>query len=136
MPATPRGPVTTFSKVAGIIIVLVGLGLTALGGGAFVFSVLAYTGDSQGLGEWFGLVLLVIGVGVLLPGIGILRGEEWGRAIGIFYGGLAGFLSFGFGQESLKDGRVLSALICGLVVVASVYVVIVLLARWRGPATA
>jgi hypothetical protein len=92
-PAPPRGPVTRLSKVAGVIVLLLGLAVTAYGGYGVVWSA---TSDSylKGISILIASVVVVMGLPALLAGIGILRGAEWGRVIGIIYSLSLGLVSF------------------------------------------
>jgi hypothetical protein len=125
--AAPQGPVTRLSKVAGVIVVLVGLVLTALG--AFLVWVF-HDGFSSGSGIRFiallGVGILVIGPPALLAGIGILRGKDWGRIIGIVYSLLLVVLSLFFPLSIDIDVPIFAL---------SAYTLIVLIARWREPVT-
>ena len=88
----PQGPVTRLSKVAGILVGVTGLAATAFGGWAIVDS--ASAGSYAWLVQMIGFGILVIGLPALLAGIGILRGAEWGRGIGILYSLSLGLVLF------------------------------------------
>lgn len=88
----PEGPVTRLSKVAGIVVGLSGLAVTAVGGWALVDSPSA--GSYAGIVQMIGIGILVIGLPALFAGIGILRAAEWGRGIGIFYSLSLGLVLF------------------------------------------
>jgi len=134
----PQGPVTRLSKVAGIIILLPGLGLTAYGGW-FMADPFGGPDLPSGLeGVLIGVGILVIGLCALLGGIGILRGAEWGRWIGIFCG-----VSFGLGSLAFigdieahivaRGENFLLTLLLRLAFVMFTYSAIVLMFRWRRP---
>jgi len=89
----PQGPVTRHSKVAGVVLLPVGLGLTAIGGYAVADPFGAQAQSSRWIGQLFGSIVLVIGLPALLGGIGILRGATWGRGIGILYSVIASLAS-------------------------------------------
>lgn len=133
----PQGPVTGLSKVAGIIILLVGFGLTAVGGDAWADPFGVQPQSSRWIGELFGSILVVTGLPGLLTGIGILRGAEWGRVIGIIYSVLFGLASFAWGinNRTGPDNRYTPLFGLALVLLFA-YSAIVLIARWRGLATA
>ena len=136
-PTARQGPVTRLSKVAGIIILFVGLGLTAYGGYGVVWSA---TSDSslKAISVFIASVVLVIGLPALIGGIGILRGAEWGRGIGILYSVSLGLVSLDWTIANiLGPGNFLSTLLFGLTfVLFCTYSAIELIARWRGPAIA
>jgi len=143
-PAAPQGPVTRLSKVAGIIILISGLGLTAFGG----YGVVSSISSQPFLWEivaFIASVVIVIGLPGLLGGIGILRGAGWGRGIGIFYSVSLGLVSLTVTIANMvgldiEAGRVVEAepkISLGLpFVLLFTYSAIVLMFRWRRPATA
>lgn len=152
MPPAQQGPVTLLSKFAGIIILLFGLGWTAIGalitfGGAVVSTASDNSAFSQ-LGDAFGgviaglgIVILVIAIIELLGGIGILLSKSWGRIIGIAYSLIFGagslLIALGGGRASDTTNAGPGVLIFGVVCfVLYAYSLIVLMARWRGRVTA
>ena len=152
MPPARQGPVTLLSKFAGIIILLFGLGWTAIGalitfGGAVVStasdsSAFSQLGDALGgVIAGLGVVILVIAIVELLGGIGILLSKSWGRIIGITYSLIFGagslLIAFGGGRANDATDAGPGVLIFGLTFfVLYAYSLVVLMARWRGPATA
>ena len=150
-----RGPVTGLAKIAGLILLVFGLLWTGIGALFVLGGAAAKVGGSNagipGLGNavgdfiaGFGIVILVIAVIEILGGIGVMLSREWGRIIGICYA-----LIFGFGSVFIVAGGASAnnvradttgggvALVIGLVfLLGYAYALIVLMARWRGRATA
>jgi hypothetical protein len=154
MPATARGPVTSLAKIAGLIVLVFGLlwagigALIVLGGAAAKVggTSAGIPGLGNAVGDFlagFGIVILVIAIVEILGGIGVLLSKEWGRIIAITYSLIFGFGSIfivagGANANNVSDttgGGV--ALIIGLVfLLGYAYSLVVLMARWRGRATA
>ncbi|HEV8545574.1 MAG TPA: sigma factor [Candidatus Limnocylindrales bacterium] len=127
MPAT-QGPVTRLAKFAGVSILLLGLALAAYGA--------SYV-SMQGLAAIVGWPVLVIGVIEFLSGIGVLLGAGWGRKIGLTYCVISAPTSFALTLGAALDGNALQyTLVFGPAFVLSAYSLIVLMVRWRAPATA
>ena len=142
----PGGSVTGLAKIAAGILIVVGLfitlaGLVLVGGGALIGS--AGQSDFPGLAgplgalaagflAGIGAVVIVLGVVGFLAGIGSWRGSGAGRVVGIIYGVL-GALSGVSGLSSSDSGGSLGSVI---VLVLFGYVAVVLLFRWKAPATA
>jgi len=155
MPAAARGPVTGLAKIGGLIVLVFGLLWTGIGALIVLGGAAAKVGGNNagipGLGNavgdflaGFGIVILVIAVVEILGGIGVLLSKEWGRIIAICYS-----LIFGLGSVFIVAGGAnannavgetsggTGALIVGLVfLVGYAYTLVVLMARWRGRASA
>jgi hypothetical protein len=91
----------------------------------------------QGLAAIVGWPVLVIGVIEFLSGIGVLLGAGWGRKIGLTYCVISAPTSFALTLGAALDGNALQyTLVFGPAFVLSAYSLIVLMVRWRAPATA
>lgn len=138
----PGGRVTGLAKIAAGILIVVGLLITVLGvllvGGGALLGTYGQS-DLPGLAGPFGaifagigVVVIVLGVIELLAGIGSWRGSGAGRVVGIIYGVL-GALGGISGLSSSNSGGSLGSIIT---LVLFGYVAVVLLFRWKAPATA
>jgi hypothetical protein len=139
--APAAGRVTGLAKIASGILIFFGilftlLGLLAVGGGA-LFGAAGSGSDFESLAGAFGAVIaalgvivLVIGIVEILAGIGAWRGSSAGRIVGIVYGvlGALGGLG-GLQSDSGPTGGVIALLLYG-------FVAVVLLFRWKEPASA
>jgi len=163
-PATTKGPVTILARIAGLLLLLLGLfwgaigALLIVGGTAFHFltdriSVLNTTDANSvnaagnvvgGVIAGFGVVMLVLAVVEVLGGIGALFGKGWGRVIGILYSLVFGaflLLALTSGTRAATDAGADSGAGSGLIVILVMfllylYALVVLLVRWRGHARA
>jgi hypothetical protein len=135
-PFSTQSPVTRLSKSAGIVILLVGLGLTLAGASIAAYSILASDVSTAYIGLSFGIVQLAFGVPQLVSGIGVLRGAMWGRRLGVFVSVTVGLISFFLAQVAGKEGHVPLVLVFGSAFLFYAYSLIVLVARWRASAAA
>jgi hypothetical protein len=162
-PTEARGSVTILARVAGVILVIMGVfwaavgAILIVGGNAFKsitdqFGALS-TADANtvdqagnivgGVLVGFGVVILIVAIVEIFGGIGTLFGRTFGRAIGIFYSLIFGaFLLVGLTgatrasdvtNDSSAGGGVIIVLVMFLLYL---YTLIVLLLRWRGKARA
>jgi hypothetical protein len=138
-PPAALGPVTLRSTSAGIIVVLLGFGWNAMSASVFV-STAVFGGSIRGNLELVGYVILGIAVVHLLAGIGVLLGKSWGRIIGIISSLLfgAGSLPLALSADHVRfvEAGIRDGIIFGPVFVLYAYSLIVLMARWRRPASA
>ena len=126
----PGGRVTDLAKLAAAILMF--FGLIVAFGGWLVWGIGALPG---GAGQWSqdGIVILIIGLIGILAGIGSWRGNGAGRIVGIILGVLFALAAvFGFSSSSESSWLVFSV----VVVLLFAYVEVVLLFRWKTPATA
>jgi hypothetical protein len=130
--------VTGLSKLASIIVLLPGLALILWGGSTVLGFFVSPPESSPGLsGLIGGIVFLVIGIAEVLAGIGILRGAEWGRRIGIFSSVIFGAVLLLYGASLRSEWYFeLYVLIVAPVFVVYAYSAIVLTYRWRRPGPA
>ncbi len=158
-----QGPVTILARLAGVVLVLLGLfwGLAGvvliIGGSAFrsLFDQLGgpLSTDSNsvdaagnlvgGIFVGIGIVILVLAIVEVLGGIGAILGKTWGRIIGILYSLVFGlFLLLGLsGASRASDvtdtsgagGGIIFLLVMFLLYL---YAFVVLIIRWRGRARA
>ena len=129
------GSVTGLAKIAAGILIVVGL--LIVGGGALLGTygqsdLPGLAGPFGALFAGIGVVVVVLGVIEVLAGIGSWRGSGAGRVVGIIYGVL-GALGGVSGLSSGDSGGSLGSLIT---LVLFGYVAVVLLFRWKAPATA
>jgi hypothetical protein len=146
--AVAVGQRTTASLAAGILLVILGifgglislLVLTVGRDFARTFDFTSLPGfDAQGTDPgaivggvlaFFGIVLLVCSVFYIVGGVGIMRGRNWGRVIGIVIGILAGLFwiaGVAGGNQSQGGGAGFALVLLAI----HVYVAIVLLFFWR-----
>jgi hypothetical protein len=162
-PVEARGSVTILARLAGLILVILGIfwaavgAILIVGGNAFKsitdqFGALSTTDATtvdqagniiSGVLVGFGVVILVVAIVEIFGGIGALFGRGFGRAIGIFYSLLFGaFLLVGLtgatrASDVTSDGSTGGGVAIVLVMfLLYLYTLIVLLVRWRGKATA
>jgi hypothetical protein len=156
-----QGPVTILARIAGLVLVLLGLfwGLIGvvliIGGSAFrsfldnfgPLSTNASNVDAAGniVGGIFvgiGIVMLILAIVEVLGGFGAMLGKTWGRIIGVLYSLVFGvFLLIGLtGSSRAADvsntdtrGGVIFLLVMFLLYL---YALVVLIIRWRGRAHA
>ncbi len=163
-PAMAKGPVTILARIAGVLLLLIGLfwgvlGVGAIAGGAilrdFFDRLGANSGDSvngTALGNavldaaaGVGIVMLFFALFEVLAGLGIIFGKTWGRILGILYSLLFGSLLLIIISSALSalnnsgadtsDGFPIVVFVVGMFV-AYLYSLVILVLRWRGAARA
>lgn len=162
-PVEARGSVTILARLAGLILVVLGIfwaavgAILIVGGNAFKsitdqFGALSTTDTTtvdqagniiSGVLVGFGVVILVVAIVEIFGGLGALFGRGFGRAIGIFYSLIFGaFLLVGLTGATRASGVTSDSSTGGGVAIVLVmfllylYTLIVLLLRWRGKAKA
>lgn len=160
-PVAVKGKRTVLAAIAGILLLLGGLGgillglLIAVVGGTFVSGLGQFTdfGDIPelngadpaavlgGVVTFVGIIIAAYSVAYLLAGIGVLRNSSWARVLGIVVGILSGliWLSGVTNANQIRDtasagGSIVFAII---MLAIHVYIVAALLFFWRTkPSTA
>ncbi|HUW17575.1 MAG TPA: hypothetical protein VMW94_10900 [Actinomycetes bacterium] len=148
--ATVKGKRTALAMVAGILLLIGGVGGGLLGllvtiGGTFLSSLdLREFNDIPGLnganagtlvGATFaivGIIVIAYSVAYLLAGIGVLRNSNWARVLGIVVGIISGLIWLPAVANAGGGGGIFAI----VVLAVHVYIVVVLLFFWRSKATA
>ena len=159
---TQKGSVTILARIAGLVLVLLGLfwgliGVVLIIGGSAFRSFLDQFGPLNsdtttvdnagnivgGIFVGFGIVILVLAIVEVLGGFGTLLGKTWGRIIGILYSLVFGaFLLLGLAGTSRAadvgntNGAGGGLILLLIMFVLYLYALVVLLIRWRGHARA
>ena len=158
-----KGSVTILARLAGVVLVLLGLfwgaaGVILIIGGSAFRSIFDQLGgplstdtnsvDAAGniVGGVFvgiGIVILILAIVEVLGGIGTIIGKTWGRIIGILYSLVFGsfLLLGGSGASRASDVTDTSGAGGGLIFLLVMfllylYALVVLIVRWRGRAHA
>lgn len=156
-PAAVKGRVTTLARIAGIIVALIGalwafIGAITVLGGALFKGFLDNLNTGTNAGDVFGGAIAVVGVIILvvalfelIAGLAAAFGKDWGRIVSIVYSFLFGvpllLITFSAATAARNEGVSTTDAFGAIIflvahVVAYIFAAIVLMARWRGRATA
>ncbi len=155
-PTAVKGPVKMLGRIGGLVIALIAalwvlLGAIAVAGGAALKTWIDSLNTSADAGNavggfvaGLGIVILVLALIELVAGLAAAFGKDWGRIISIIYAFVFGvpllLVTFSALTAS-RDAGVTTDATGGLIillvhVVGYVFAAIVLMASWRGRATA
>jgi hypothetical protein len=143
--------VTVLARVAGLLLLLIGvfwgvIGALAIVGGQAAKDALNNAGLAGGdaaatVLAGVGIILLFFAFWEVLGGIGAIAGKGWGRVIGILYSlffGIAALLPLSGATRAASDNTDLGPVLVffGGHVIAYIFIFVVLAIRWRGKAPA
>lgn len=127
--------------ILGVVGALFGLLIAAAGGlmGGLAPGDLPGLEDVPGLADALGGFVVIVGVIVvvyslvyLFGGVGVLRGRDWGRVMGIVVAVISGLVWFGIlASPSDQANTQSSVVVSAILLLAHAYVFVVLIFRWR-----